>query len=131
MAQKGHSGPKVLNFLDNIKFMTPNAIVKPNLFLISSKRNRFAFCSVQTELSSKAPLLQAVQITLKPVAIVNTFNVYKKFEIIGIVQGGNMLKNSKYVVFIINEEHRSKMAALRHFGMAVNHVRQKIIKLVK
>jgi hypothetical protein len=38
----------------------------------------------------RAPLLQAFQITLKPVAIVNTFNDHKKFEIIGIAQGGNM-----------------------------------------
>jgi hypothetical protein len=102
MAQKGHSSvhndPRVLNFLDMFKFMTLNAIVKPNGFLISIKKNRLAFCSVQAELFSRAPLLQAVQVTLKPEAIINTFNGHKKFEIIGIVQSGNMLKNSKHFV---------------------------------
>jgi hypothetical protein len=96
MAQKGHSSVQndcnVLNLLDMFKFMTPNAVVKPNGFLISIKRNRLAFCSVQAELPSRAPLLQAVQITQNPVAIVNTFN------------GGNMLKNLKHFVCIINEE---------------------------
>jgi hypothetical protein len=43
-------------------------------------------------------------------------------------QSGNMLKNSKHFVYIINEEQRPKMTALRHFGMAVNHVTQEIIK---
>jgi hypothetical protein len=61
-------------------------------------------------------------------AIVNTFNGHKKFEIIGIAQGGNMLKNLKHFVCIINEEQKPKMAALRHSGMAANHVRQEIIK---
>jgi predicted ester cyclase len=59
---------------------------------------------------------QAIQITLKPVANVTTFNGHKKFEIIGLAQGGNMLKNSKHFVYIINEEHMPKMAALRHSG---------------
>jgi hypothetical protein len=110
--------------------MTLNAVVEPNEFLISIESNRLAFCSVQgqAQLSSRAPLLQALQITLKPVAIVNTFNVHKKFEIIGIAQGENKLKNSKHFVYIINEEQKRKMAALRHSGMAVNHVRQEIIK---
>jgi hypothetical protein len=80
------------------------AVVKPNGFLISIKRNRLAFLSVQAELFSRAPLMQAVQINMKPVAIVNTFNGHKKLEIIDIAQGGNMLKNSKHFVFIINEE---------------------------
>jgi hypothetical protein len=44
----------------------------------------------QAELSSRATRMQVVQITLKPVAIVNTFNGYKKFEIIGIIQGGSI-----------------------------------------
>jgi hypothetical protein len=115
MAQKGHStiqnDPNVLNFLDTFKFMTHNAVVKPNGFVFSIKSNRFAFCSVQAELSSTALLLQAVEITLKPVAIVNTFNGPKKFEIIGIAQGGNMLKNS---------QDEPKMAVLMYSGMAVN-----------
>jgi hypothetical protein len=115
IAQKGHStiqnDPKVLNFLlDTFKFMTHNAVVKPNGFVFSIKSNRFAFCSVQAELSSTALLLQAVEITLKPVAIVNTFNGPKKFEIIGIAQGGNMLKNS---------QDEPKMAVLMYSG--INH----------
>jgi hypothetical protein len=63
------------------------------------------------------------------VAIVNTFNGHKKLEIIGVAQGRNMLKNSKHFVYIIiNEEQKPKLATLRHAGMAVNHVRQEIIK---
>jgi hypothetical protein len=72
--------------LDTFKFMTLNAVIKSNGIVFSIKSNRFAFCSVQAEFSSRAPLLQAVQITLKPAAIVNTFNGHKKFEIIGIAQ---------------------------------------------
>jgi hypothetical protein len=53
------------------------------------------------------------------VAIVKTFNGHKKIEIIGIAQGGNMLKNSKHFVYIIHEDQR----------IAVNQVRQEIIKL--
>jgi hypothetical protein len=93
MAQKRQSSvqndPKVLNFFDMFKFMTPDVVVKPNGFLISIERNRRAFCSVQAELSSRAPLLQAIQIILKPVAIVNNLNGHKKLEIIGIVQGSS------------------------------------------
>jgi hypothetical protein len=63
--------------------MTPNAVVNPNGFLVSIKSNRPAFCSFQAELSSRPSLLQAVQIILKPVAIVNTFNGHTKFEIFG------------------------------------------------
>jgi hypothetical protein len=50
MAQTGHSSvqndPKVLNFFDMFKLMTPSAVIKPNRFLISIKINRLAFCSV-------------------------------------------------------------------------------------
>jgi hypothetical protein len=73
-------------------------------------------------------LLEHHSFTLKSVAIVNTFNGRKKFEISGIAQGGNMLKNSKHFVNIINEEQKPKIATPRHAGMAVNHVRQEIIK---
>jgi hypothetical protein len=47
------------------------------------------------------------------VTIVNTFNSHKKFEIISIAQGGNMLKNPKHFVFIFNAEQRPKRAAVR------------------
>jgi hypothetical protein len=64
MAQKGHpsihNDPKILNFLYMFKFMTPNAVFKPNGFLISIRRNRLTFCSVQAEVSSRALLLQVV-----------------------------------------------------------------------
>jgi hypothetical protein len=62
------------------------------------------------------------------VAIVKTFNGHKKFEIIGLVQGGNILKNSKHCFYIIHEEQRPKIAGLRHSGIAVKQVRQEIIK---
>jgi hypothetical protein len=39
-----------------------------------------------------------------------------------------LLKNSKHFVYIINEEQRPKMAALKHSEMAANHVRQEFIK---
>jgi hypothetical protein len=120
MAQKGllsvQNHPKVLNLLDMFKFMTPKSIVKPNGFLISIKINRLAICSVQAKLSSRAPLLQAVQITLKPVAIVNTFNGHKVFEIIGIAQGGNMLKiqNISSTLLMKNKGQGSCPVALRN-----------------
>jgi hypothetical protein len=85
MAQKGHSS--VQN--------DPQCGRQTQWVYFSIKSNQFAFCSVQAELSSRAPLLQAVHITLKPVVIVKTFNGYKIFEIIGIAQGGNMLTNSQ------------------------------------
>jgi hypothetical protein len=44
---------------------------------------------------------------LKPVAMVNPFNGHKKFEIIGIAQGENMLKNSKHF-YIIHEKKGPK-----------------------
>jgi hypothetical protein len=39
-----------------------------------------------------------------------------------------VLKNSKLFIYINNEEQRSKMVAAMHSGMAVDHVRHKIIK---
>jgi hypothetical protein len=84
MAQKGHFSvqydPKVLNFFDIYKIMTPSVAIKLNGFLIFIKINRLAFCSVQAELSSKAPLLQAGPDHSETCGICNTFMVIQSLR---------------------------------------------------